>query len=1754
MERLINPSDKTYFPKVSSVYGGTMESMKVTDPKLAEYVAKLKEFLHEKYFQAMVQAANESRPAVVSFRDLYKFRPAIAELLADRPDDFFEAAGQAVEQIDLPAPVRVRIADMPDVVSVRDLRSRHVGKFIAVEGIVRRASEIRPEIMNTIWECAECGDSITQERKGSFIFKPMQCKCGSRKGFKETDKKMIDTRWITIEEPFELTEGERPSQVNIWLTEDLVSVEGRRMTEPGNRLRITGVLRDVPKGKSFSAKLDFFLEANHATATEIGWEKIKITKKDEEDIRKLAADDNVYEILVDSLAPTLYGMREIKEAVIMQLFGGVQRIMPDRTRTRGEIHILLIGDPASGKSQLLKLVPQIVPRGKYVSGKGTTTAGLCTTYDSLIQLGNGGIVKIGDLVEKELEKGSKEIDDGVFISQNPAELEIVSFDQAALKVTKKRITQYFKIRAPKSLVRITTRTGRTVTVTPENPIPILKKGEVIWRKAADITAGEYITCPRILPGANKADSLLESIDGSSHMLNGSEMIEHLACRIKETSTIREFSRKHGIEENNLYHFWRKADAGGKPRVSQLRTMCLGLGLDAEQVFPEEIVLSQYNGHQITMKKDVSEDLMYLIGLIGGDGSISRTPFGGFDIKFANAEDSMLAAFSRLCKEQLGISPRREKSLDRVPNIRFASKIFAGVLDAFGIPPGKKAHNIHVTEKLSLLPNHLLKGYLQGMFDTDGCANPRKTGGSSIELDSVSKELIEGVQLLLLRFGIISRVRKRKATLSSIKGRPVISKEKYTLEISGSENIRKFEDAVGFRLQRKAEKLRQMAGWKHNTKENIDVIPSIGGIIRKARKSLGISARSLYGYKNYSYETGERNATRGYLKNVATRMKEKGYNDDVKRVERFAFSDMLWDKLKSVELLKNHEHEWVYDVTVDGEHSFVCNGMVIHNTATVSKDEQFMGGWVLEAGAMVMAHRGLLSVDEFEKMAPEDQVAMHEALEQGCYDGGTEIILEDGSVEKLGDFVDKFTKDEAGEKIAKDISDKDIYLLSSDFRQVRFSKAKAVGKHIENKMFHVRLNTGQDIAITPNHPVFIVREGRIIPIKAEELKAGDCIPVPKRLSLAGKPQLLPAQKTHQDKKHKQIRFPEKSSPELCEWIGLVLAEGNAEVNRKSKNGVCFTNTDGDILERYKQLIATAFKLTPYAQKNRNNVTMLRVISKPLHDFVHSIGPSILARSWDKEIPEWVNKASNSEIAHLLRGLFDGEGSVNHTYGTITFSTTSRKLARQIQQLLLRFEVFSGIYDDRSMKGKRKHKAYKLQISGKENIRNFAEFIGFAGKRRHRLEKLLKKKTVSSLWNHVPNIMPSIEEVRKSLGLSYDEIAGHEMTGARRRNSTSKEMLAMIVRAFEERLLELEAILKETEKPLSYRDFRRLREKAGISRSEIARELGVSQQVFRKRLAGMLSNRAAVENLRFILDAPVEWVRVKDISAREGKQWVYDVEMNPTGIFIGNGIICHNSVSIAKASIVATLPAQTSVLAGGNPKFSRFDPYLSISKQITIPDTLLTRFDLKFALKDVPDSEVDKKVVDHMIRSRHADYEGAKPKLEAEFIRRYIAYAKDNCKPDLTEEAEKMLKKFYISTRKKAEGGGAPVPITLRQFEATIRLSEAAAKIQLSQQVKKEHAQRAIKLMRFSLRQLGFDPETGAIDIDKTEGGVTATERSRIRIVLDILNELSQKKKEIAIADLQERARKEGVEDIDEVVDRLKREGMLFEPSPGFVQKV
>jgi replicative DNA helicase Mcm len=255
----------------------------------------------------------------------------------------------------------------------------------------------------------------------------------------------------------------------------------------------------------------------------------------------------------------------------------------------------------------------------------------------------------------------------------------------------------------------------------------------------------------------------------------------------------------------------------------------------------------------------------------------------------------------------------------------------------------------------------------------------------------------------------------------------------------------------------------------------------------------------------------------------------------------------------------------------------------------------------------------------------------------------------------------------------------------------------------------------------------------------------------------------------------------------------------------------------------------------------------------------------------------------------------------------------------------------------------------------------------------------------------------------------------------------------------------------------------------------------------------------------------------------------------------------TISIAKAGIMATLNSRCAMLAAANPKFGRFDRYKSVAEQINLPAPILSRFDLIFVVEDKPDAERDRKLAGHILnihQTAEIPFE-----IDPELLRKYIAYARKQSSPELTDGAIEVLKEFYVGMRGSAEDEDSPVPITARQLEALVRLSEANCKIRLGKEVTSDDAKRAIKLQQDCMRQVGLDPDTGKVDIDKVEGRTPKSERDKIKLIMNIIKELGEEYDGKVPRDIiiEEASAKHniGEDKAEQIVNKLHQQGMIIE---------
>ncbi len=339
-------------------------------------------FLRERYYTELLKCAKEGKALAVDFNEIDRFDPVTADMLLEDPNSVLDSLNKAATE-SAGEKVVVRIRNLPERrnVRIRNLRSQHMGKLLNIDAVIKAASEVKPQIYEASFECPECSARISVPQETNLVQKPLQCECGRRGDFKLVDKKMFDVRWLTAVEPFEVTTGEQPGEIAIFLKEDLTTPRMQKKTDPGSRLKVVGILKELPKrikGK-LSTKMDMYIEANHVEPMEADFDELELSAEEEALIKQMAADPNIYDKLKMSIAPSIYGFDEIKECIALQMFGGIAHMLPDGSRIRGNIHILLTGDPGVGKSVMLKLVSSVVPRARYVSGSGVSGAGLTAT-------------------------------------------------------------------------------------------------------------------------------------------------------------------------------------------------------------------------------------------------------------------------------------------------------------------------------------------------------------------------------------------------------------------------------------------------------------------------------------------------------------------------------------------------------------------------------------------------------------------------------------------------------------------------------------------------------------------------------------------------------------------------------------------------------------------------------------------------------------------------------------------------------------------------------------------------------------------------------------------------------------------------------------------------------------------------------------------------------------------------------------------------------------------------------------------------------------------------------------------------------------------------------------------------------------------------------------------------------------------------------------------------------------------------------
>jgi len=361
--------------------------------QLLDVISGIEDFLHNfkvdgkaKYRELIRKMILEGRFDIeIDFNDIMSYNPKLAEVMIKSPEYMLRQFSETLKKIvEYEAPdyaervyeIIPRFRNLPLIFKIRDLRSNLLNNLIAVEGIVVRASPPKQKIVEAVFQ-HDCGNEVQVPVTGDAVERPLQCPyCHKSSGswkLNEGKSRFRDFQRLVIQEkPEEMPAGRMPRSIEADAYDNLVDI-----ARPGDRVVVIGILKlRSSNGKRLRSLRDMYIEVNNIVVSQRILEEIEITKEDEEKIKELAEDPLIRRKIIASIAPAIHGLWDIKEAIALLLFGGIPKILPDGTKIRGDIHILIIGDPGTAKSQLLQYVARIAPRAIYTTGKGATAAGL----------------------------------------------------------------------------------------------------------------------------------------------------------------------------------------------------------------------------------------------------------------------------------------------------------------------------------------------------------------------------------------------------------------------------------------------------------------------------------------------------------------------------------------------------------------------------------------------------------------------------------------------------------------------------------------------------------------------------------------------------------------------------------------------------------------------------------------------------------------------------------------------------------------------------------------------------------------------------------------------------------------------------------------------------------------------------------------------------------------------------------------------------------------------------------------------------------------------------------------------------------------------------------------------------------------------------------------------------------------------------------------------------------------------------------
>ncbi len=519
----------------------------------------------------------------------------------------------------------------------------------------------------------------------------------------------------------------------------------------------------------------------------------------------------------------------------------------------------------------------------------------CCTGDTELILEDGQIITIKEYVESTCSKR-------VFSMNNN------------LKIVPTNVLALHKFKNKHKILNITTRTGKSLKVTANNEIPILDNGDLLWVKAEDLMVGNYIATPRIINVFPKIPSILDILNQDFIKIMNDNIIKDVISKLKNKfGSLKNTSKLLKVNYDTFKSFNRNKNIG-RPNLKLFKLMINLADLDYQGI-KKKITRISYVDNEFPNPvpinlPEISEELLYILGLLNSDGYISKAV-----ISFVNKDETLHKVFKANIKMLFGLDVKRYTSTQS--NISNKTLYFLLKELEFILPK---------------LPNNLIVSWLKGYADGDGYPKVNDNGKiEEIGIATAKYKEAKLVQTLLLRLGIVSKItlKKPSESIGFISNRAVRTKKvKYDIVIKGTDNLQKFSNIISFRQIERANRLSKALKEEIDSRIRGDLIP-VGKGLKNLRKE-----NKLFQYElEFSDQTirqiekGRQNLTRLHLQQILETKQLSGITYE--KLKLLAFSDILWDRIVSIE--EYPFEEYVYDLTTENG-NFLANNIIMHNCA------------------------------------------------------------------------------------------------------------------------------------------------------------------------------------------------------------------------------------------------------------------------------------------------------------------------------------------------------------------------------------------------------------------------------------------------------------------------------------------------------------------------------------------------------------------------------------------------------------------------------------------------------------------------------------------------------------------------------------------------------------------------------------------------------------------------------------------------------